>query len=684
MAKAAPPPAVGCGRVDNQPPWTPDHHAPHLVIPGRLHRCAPRVDNNEAPRPNGAGDAHTWGSYTVQLNTKTTLFSAIMATSMLVVLIAVSLFSFRQFSLISAEAHTRTAAEIVRVHLTESMVAGTISRRESFLNRLADVQDLLSARVVRGPEVAAQFGGGLKQEALHDSIEQEVLQSGRPYFNLVDETSEPTFRATIPFIAESRGDPNCVSCHTVPVGTVLGAVTLTMSMSHLKETALLTVATMALVIGIFSLISVLFLRRLTRPLSRTAGEVREAVAAALEGNFDSRIERHTNDEVGEIADRFNQLTAHLREGLGKISHQVAQLIRWTPPSGHTNQLVHTIEMVGGLIEAAHFKQSIEEDETKREVYCRLARVIREEFNIERFSLYEVAASKNRITPVVVDAEPQENCRWCSPQILVRADACRAKRTGHVIDGAETPQICNSFEPSGEESLTHICLPVLQSGSVGSVVQLVFPQTEREQMATLVPFIQIYLREAAPVLEAKRLMDTLRESTLRDPMTGLHNRRFLEEYVETLVASVHRRKSVVSILMVDVDFFKKVNDTYGHDAGDSVLKAVAKTLRQTVRASDMVIRYGGEEFMVICLDAVENAGDQVAEKLRTAVEQTKVQLPGATLQKTVSVGIADFPTDSETFWQAVKFADVALYRAKESGRNRVVHFATEMWQDEQNY
>ena len=199
-----------------------------------------------------------------------------------------------------------------------------------------------------------------------------------------------------------------------------------------------------------------------------------------------------------------------------------------------------------------------------------------------------------------------------------------------------------------------------------------------------PLINVYLREAAPVLETKRLMDSLRDATLRDPMTGLNNRRFLEEYVEVLVAGIQRKRSQVAILMLDLDYFKMVNDTYGHDAGDAVLKSLASVLRQSVRSSDLVIRYGGEEFLIILIDSGGAAAETVAENIRAAVQALKVQIAGTVLQKTISIGIADFPTDSDTFWQAVKFADVALYQAKERGRNRVVRFQRDMWSDNKEY
>jgi len=171
------------------------------------------------------------------------------------------------------------------------------------------------------------------------------------------------------------------------------------------------------------------------------------------------------------------------------------------------------------------------------------------------------------------------------------------------------------------------------------------------------------------------MDTLRESALRDALTSLHNRCFLEEYVETLVATTHRKNNKLSILMLDLDHFKFVNDTYGHDAGDTVLKTFARILALQVRTSDLVMRYGGEEFLIILQEDRGYPGFKLAEKIRAVVADTKIQVPGITLQKTVSISVARFPSDSDDFWSVGKYADIALYQAKEEGRNRVVCYET---------
>ncbi len=619
----------------------------------------------------------------MQLTKKITLFSGILTALLIVVLILAGLLSFRYFSITSATEHAKTAAEIVRVGLTESMINGVIDKRESFLKRLGEVENLQTARVLRGPDVIKQFGPGMTTEQASDDIERKVLETGKPVFEVSDHAGETVFRGTIPFVATSLGTPNCLQCHQVEENSVLGAITITMSLADMKRDAILTVGSMTLALTLFTLVILLLLRRLTRPIVEAASDVQHAVDEALEGNFRERVRIRTSDEIGQIGKDMNELMAFLEKGLRQIRDQVAQLIQ-CKPSTDTNLLTNTMEMVDGLVDASRFKQAIEEDESKIEVYCRLSSVLQEEFQITDYSLYEVANSKNRLTPIVVNGEKGGDCRWCDQDILVRSEACRARRTGHTINSIDTPNICNSFRRGGHEGAEHICIPIIQSGSVGSVIQLVATPDKQTRITSAITLLNIYLREAAPVIEAKRLMDTLRESNLRDPMTGLNNRRFLEEYVDTIVASNNRRKSQLAILMLDLDYFKKVNDTYGHDAGDTVIKTMAKIFRSCVRASDLVIRYGGEEFMVILQDTSGDAALDVAEKIRGAVEETKIELPGVQLQKTISIGVADFPGDSETFWQAIKFADVALYRAKEEGRNRVIRFDREMWNDNEEY
>ncbi|MBI4985297.1 MAG: diguanylate cyclase [Rhodocyclales bacterium] len=616
----------------------------------------------------------------MNLQTKIAAFFGVLFLCLIAALLAIGLFSFRQYSIATATDHVRTSAEILRVSLTEEMVNGVISKRASLLQRMMEVQGLKSVRVLRGPQVEHQFGKGLTLEQPEDEIERRVLATGTPEFNLDENANDVTFRGTIPYVATNRGNPNCLMCHQVAEGTVLGAVTISMSIDHLKRKAIITLSLMVAAVTLFSIVAFFLLRRLTYPIVETATNVERAVHRAIEGDFKSQVVVRTEDEIGHIAGEMNRLLAHLDTGLNRIGRMVAQLTNHAPAGAKQDLLNSTIEMVETLTEAAHFKQAIEEDETKAEIYARLSAAIESLFDIHHYSIYEVLPVRNQMLPIVVDGQAQGPCRWCDPQILIRNETCRARRTGHPVNSIATPEICFAFRPPESAPGTrHICFPIIQSGSVGSVLQLLAPADQLERVGNLVPYISVYLREAAPVLEAKRLTETLRESNLRDPMTGLHNRRFLEESVDTLIAQAQRHKASMAFMMLDLDYFKMVNDTYGHDAGDSVLKALSRVLSDSVRSSDYVIRYGGEEFLILLQETDAASAYDVAEKIRNAVEELRVQVSGGLLQKTISIGISGYPEDSDTFWQAVKFADVALYHAKETGRNRVVRFTKALWE-----
>ncbi|MFN6960793.1 MAG: diguanylate cyclase [Rhodocyclaceae bacterium] len=619
-----------------------------------------------------------------KLERRTTVFFIAIMAMLVLVLTALSAYGYRRFSLYTAERHARSVAETVKVGLTESMINGTIDKRQQFLARLNGVPGLLHVRVIRAPAVVGQFGPGLTNEAVPaDGIEKEALESGKERFETAEAESGLIFRAVIPYVADDHGIPNCLQCHAVRNGTVLGAVAIDISLDEVRREALMVVAIVSFIVLAAALLSLLLLRRMLTPLSATAQAVREVTAQAVGGSFTGRVRQTSSDEVGEIAQNINKLMDFLEREITVIRTRVSQLIGQQCSQSSGNQLVLTTEMVESLVEVSQFKQAIEEDRAKHEIYRRLGDMLEKKFNISRYSIYEIANSKNRMTPMVVDGETAADCRWCDAQILVDADSCRAKRTGHEVNAIDQPGLCTMFR-SAQEGDCHVCLPVIQSGMAGCVVQIVVCADEAPLARHMVPFIAVYLREAGPVLEAKRLMEHLRENALRDAMTGLYNRRFLEEYVTTLVAGSQRRKSPFAVLMLDLDFFKQVNDTHGHEAGDKVIKTLADILLRNIRSSDLAVRYGGEEFLVLLLDTGAEGALKVAEKIRAEVAATKIPLPGGMLQKTVSIGVAEFPQDSDTFWQVVKFADVALYKAKETGRNKVVRFTSDMWDPQAHY
>ena len=170
------------------------------------------------------------------------------------------------------------------------------------------------------------------------------------------------------------------------------------------------------------------------------------------------------------------------------------------------------------------------------------------------------------------------------------------------------------------------------------------------------------------ISAFRVRQKLEHTAMTDELTGLPNRRFMEWQLEVEHARAQRYQRPYAVLLADVDRFKQINDTYGHDVGDAVLVELANQMTPSVRTEDKVGRWGGEEFMVLLPDTAEDAAWTVAEKLRQQVAQKPIATPSAELRITISVGIAQFADEQEPS-QLVKRADQALYQAKHEGRNR---------------
>ena len=174
-------------------------------------------------------------------------------------------------------------------------------------------------------------------------------------------------------------------------------------------------------------------------------------------------------------------------------------------------------------------------------------------------------------------------------------------------------------------------------------------------------------------ENQALQATLREQSTHDALTGLYNRRFLEESLGRELILAERKGYQVSVIVVDLDFFKSVNDQFGHLAGDEVLKSFGELMRRTSRGSDVCCRWGGEEFLLVLPDMSLEVAETRAEQLRTAIAQTDILFDGTHIHVTASFGVAAFPRDGTTGDHLVNAADQELYAAKNSGRNCV--FAT---------
>ena len=219
----------------------------------------------------------------------------------------------------------------------------------------------------------------------------------------------------------------------------------------------------------------------------------------------------------------------------------------------------------------------------------------------------------------------------------------------------------------------LCVPLqLDKGRVIGVLNAHKPEPQTFTRADLEQF-QAVANQVALALENARLYQRTKELVSRDVLTGLFNRRYFFEHLETEIQRARRYSRTFTILMLDLDHFKQYNDTHGHLRGDEVLRGVGGLLLGNTRRADVVARFGGEEFVVLLPEISKQAGALVAEKIRSALAQYpfygKEQQPGGRL--TVTIGLAAYPTDSDNGVELVDIADRALYVGKQQGGNAVI-------------
>jgi diguanylate cyclase (GGDEF)-like protein len=181
-------------------------------------------------------------------------------------------------------------------------------------------------------------------------------------------------------------------------------------------------------------------------------------------------------------------------------------------------------------------------------------------------------------------------------------------------------------------------------------------------------LDLLMARTRTLLEFKAYLDVCEEAAFTDHLTGLANRRRFERQLEREVGRVERFGHPFTLLMLDIDSFKKLNDSFGHDAGDDAIRRLSRVLREGTRGIDLAARIGGEEFAVLLVETNKVGGFEVAERLRASIKSLELPRAGGI---TASFGVAECPSDAQTAPEILKAADVALYEAKRNGRDQVV-------------
>jgi diguanylate cyclase (GGDEF)-like protein len=387
----------------------------------------------------------------------------------------------------------------------------------------------------------------------------------------------------------------------------------------------------------------------TRPVTRLIRAVERMEGRALTDAQPAPVE--SADELGRLASTFNRLLSGLKQ---------------------TTVSKHELEARNGEISLlSEMNHVLLSALTVEEAYRLVPSFGRRLFAHADGTLFVFSPGRDALHTGAAWGEAA-----AAPELA--ATDCWALRRGqaHFVRDPASDVVCPHAEAAARAGRPHACVPLSAHGEIIGLLHLAWPaghalaDTEQALAAMLAEQLSFALGNL-------RLREALREQSVRDGLTGLFNRRYLEATLDRELARAARAGTPLAVVMADIDHFKRINDTLGHDAGDDVLRAIARKLLGSVRASDIVCRYGGEEFVVLMPDASAEAAVARAERLRASLaELDPPQGAGKVLPRvTVSAGVAAYPDHAGSGAALIALADEALYAAKRNGRDQVRMFTS---------
>jgi diguanylate cyclase (GGDEF)-like protein len=431
---------------------------------------------------------------------------------------------------------------------------------------------------------------------------------------------------------------------------------------------LVMVSILALVLSIIG--GYFFVQAFTSPIKRLASLANRI----SQGDLTTTVQFNRQDEIGVLASAFNnmvdQLSDQIRNLEKRVTERTSELTGWVGELEQRNREIETINSMGDMLRACI---------SRDEIYRVIVKTIKSLFPYSAGHLMMCGGKGTVLEPTI---SWNGGMKEGGTQVY-ELDDCWCLRRGktYIMNDSDLSQLCPHAEAIDGKTSPYICVPMIAQGEVLGILHIK-PQSSRpegqrrdidENKRRLAETVA---EHAGLSLANLQLQHTLHEQSIKDVLTGLYNRRHAEEFFPREQHRAVRHGFSIGLLFIDVDFFKKVNDDHGHDAGDEALRRLGALLSREFREEDTACRYGGEEFLIILPYATLEGCRSRAEMVRKLVEQElKIPWHGAVLEITISIGLAFFPDHGDTLQQAVEAADAALYKAKQQGRNCVVTAGT---------
>ena len=402
------------------------------------------------------------------------------------------------------------------------------------------------------------------------------------------------------------------------------------------------------------------IRALNVTLEQRVAERTEEIQA-LNAGLEQRVAERTRELEAENAQR-KLIEKELQHAHDELQRSVLELER------HNQEM----RLVGEMVELIESCRSM--DEAYEIIRRRLPLLLHSTSGV----LYMMTPSRNFLESVGRWGEPAYDFE----KTLEPGDCWGLRRNKpHGVESETRDLICQHVAQGGKASGASLCLPMIAHGEIMGLLHVRYPSVGNGK-SIIADSAAAVTEQLSLILANLRLRETLKNQSIRDPQTGLFNRRYMEDSLDRELSRAERSGKPLVVAMLDLDHFKSLNDRFGHSAGDAVLREWSDLLKSKFRGSDIVCRYGGEEFVVILPEIAPDNARERLEQLRLDLQRMAVRQDGQSITSvTVSIGMALYPVHGRTNHSLLQAADQALYRAKELGRNCVVVAADEVAQAE---
>ncbi len=606
-------------------------------------------------------------------NKKITLIIFTMITFLTIIIVALVAVGSRQSGYESTKKRAYVTADIVKKSLTSHMVNGNMHQRDVFLNSINDLDEVNDLWIIRAKSINKQFNNSeFANETPRDDIDEQVLRTGKEKIVITESLKDANLRITIPYTASSLDKPNCLSCHNAQEGEVLGAISLKFDIQDDRISSIAVLLNIIGIIIVFLIIILLYISKKIKPYTNSFDSITEVLKQVHEGNYSVRVKVGVLKEDKEAFLWLNEIIEKLETVLTGIEKNLTAFVHNRSSNINNDKLLTAKEIIEDISEIYNYKKTIETDLTKEDIYYRLIQVFKNKLQIKNFYIFENDLIKDERTTIFATKDTQACCNLTKNI----KEQCRAQRTDMIVISENFPEICRYA--SCKDNSNYICIPFLINEQKSITLHIICEDEKcLKHTKYQIGIIKKYFEETKPILESRMLMDVLRERNLVDGLTGLYNRKYLDEFIDKKMPFELKEGTTYAIMFLDIDYFKMINDTHGHDAGDVVLQKLSKTMKDSITQNEFIIRFGGEEFLIIMKNPTEEKAKKLADKINKDFEKLVFTFNNESFSKTVSIGYSFFPSDTDQIWKCIKYADLCLYKAKETGRNKVIRFSKDL-------